>query len=275
MTNFSIPANAHNGVVAGENAKVMTEEILKGIVERVVKGYIDDLVDATWTSISEETADFEKDCFGDIWAVSFSFDDEGVYMAIGGEIEDMCNDEGYDISLYDWCDDNDINLDGMISDAADEIVDNNSKLDWFGHRWAKHLGVFYKNECDMVDEIEECVKKVADEVFFTPMKIQFEWFFDEETMLEKDGDGSLIAVVGAFEGEEYDNVYNAVREQWENSNAIDLDKCCSIVDADIEYMIYDVVDTIVEDSRNMKWKDNSDSDRTLGFIYNENNELAA
>ena len=33
MCKNSIPANAHNGVVAGENAKVMTEEILKGFVE--------------------------------------------------------------------------------------------------------------------------------------------------------------------------------------------------------------------------------------------------
>lgn len=45
MSNYSIPANADNKVVAGENAKVMTEEILKGIVESVVKAYIDDVVD--------------------------------------------------------------------------------------------------------------------------------------------------------------------------------------------------------------------------------------
>ena len=93
------------------------------------------------------------------------------------------------------------------------------------------------------------------------------------TMLEEDGDGSLIAVVGAFEGEEYDNVYNAVRDQWENDTDTDLDKCCSIARVDIEDMIYDVVDTIVENSSEMKWKDNSD--RILGFIYNGNNELAA
>lgn len=272
MCKNGIPANADNKVVAGENAKVMTEAILKGFVRDCVEGYIDDLVDATWTSVSEETADFEKDFSGDIWAVSFPFDD-GVYMAIWDDIEDVCNDEGYNISLYDWCEENDIDLDDMISDAADEIVDNNSELDWFIDGWDKFLGVFYKNECDMVDEIEECVKKVADEVFFTPMKTQFEWFFDEETMLEEDGDGSLIAVVGAFEGEEYDNVYNAVRKQWENDTNTDLDKCCSIVDADIEDMIYDVVDTIVEDSSEMKWKDNSY--RILGFIYKENNEAAA
>ena len=269
MIKLGIPANADNKVVAGENAKVMTEEILKGFVRDCVEGYIDDLVDATWTSVSEETADFEKDFSGDIWAVSFPFDDEGVYMAIWDDIEDVCNDEGYDISLYDWCEENDIDLDDMISDAADEIVDNNSELDWFIDGWDKFLGVFYKNECDMVNEIREYVEKAAEELFFTPMKTQFEWFFDEETMLEEDGDGSLIAVVGAFEGEEYDNVYNAVRKQWENDTNTDLDQCCSIVDADIEDMIYDVVDTIVETSSEMKWKDNSY--RILGFIYNENN----
>jgi hypothetical protein len=161
----------------------------------------------------------------------------------------------------------------MITDAADEIVENDDNLVWVSKGWDRYLGVFYKNECDMVDEIRECVEKAAEEVFFTPMKTQFGWFFDEGTMLEEDGDGSLIAVVGAFEGEEYDNVYNAVRKQWENDTNTDLDQCCSIVEADIEDMIYDVVDTIVEDSSEMKWKDNSD--RILGFIYNENNEAAA
>lgn len=262
---FSSPVAA-----TGKTAKVMTEAIFSKIVRDVVDGYIDDLVDATWTSVSEETTDFEKDCFGDIWATSFSF--EGVYEGILLDIEEACNNEGYDISLYDWCEENDINLDDMIEEVADEIVDNNSELDWFGDRWGKYLGVFYKNEYDMVDEIREYVEKAAEEVFFTPMKTQFEWFFDEETMLEEDGDGSLIAVVGAFEGEEYDNVYNAVRKQWENDTNTDLDKCCSIVNVDIEYMIYDVVDTIAEDSSEMKWMDNSD--RILGFIYNENNEAA-
>ena len=53
----------------------MTEEILKGIVESVVKDYIDNLVDATCCSIIEGTTDFETDCSGDIWAVSFPFDE--------------------------------------------------------------------------------------------------------------------------------------------------------------------------------------------------------
>ena len=250
----------------------MTVEILEEIVRGVVEGYIDDLVDATCCSIIEGTTDFETDCYGDIWAVSYPFD-AGFTERIWDDIDERCNDEGYDIDLYDWCGDNDIDLDDMISDIADEIVENNSKLDWFRRGWINYLGVFYKNEDDMVDEVREYVEKAAEEVFFTPMKTQFERFFDEETMLEEDGDGSLIAVVGAFEGEEYDNVYNAVRKQWENDTNTDLDQCCSIVNADIEDMIYDVVDTIVEDSSEMKWMDNSD--RILGFIYNENNEAAA
>ena len=267
MIKIGIPANADNKVVAGENAKVMTEEILKGFVRDCVEGYIDDLVDATWTSVSEETADFETDYSGDIWAVSFPFNDEGVYMAIWDDIEEVCKYKGYDIVPYDWCEENDIDLDDMISDMADEIVENNSELDWVEQGWVKYLAVFYKNECDMVDEIEAYVKKAAEEVFFAPMKTQFEWFFDEETMLEKDGDGSLIAVVGAFEGEEYNNVYNAVRKQWEIDTKTDLDRCCSMVNVDIEDMIYDVVDTIAEVSSEMKWMDNSY--RILGFIYNE------
>ena len=273
MCNYSIPANADNKVVAGENAKAMTVEILKEIVRGVVEGYIDDLVDATCCSIREGTTDFETDCYGNIWAVSFPFD-EGAYLAIWDDLEEVCKYKGYDIVPYDWCVENDIDLDDMISDMADEVVENNSELEWFRNVWMPdYLGVFYKNEDDMVDEVREYVEKAAEEVFFTPMKTQFERFFDEETMLEEDGDGSLIAVVGAFEGEEYDNVYNAVRKQWENDTNTDLDQCCSIVDADIEDMIYDVVDTIVEDSSEMKWKDNSD--RILGFIYNENNEAAA
>ena len=272
MNKLSIPANADNKVVAGENAKVMTEEILKGIVESVVKDYIDNLVDATCCSIIEGTTDFETDCSGDIWAVSFPFDESSTER-IWEDVEEMCNDEGYDIDLYDWCEANDIDLDDMIYEMANEIVENNSELDWVERGWINYLGVFYKNEDDMVDEVREYVEKAAEEVFFTPMKTQLEWFFDEETMLEEDGDGEIIAVVGAFEGEEYNNVYNAVRKQWENDTNTDLDKCCSLVGADIEYMIYDVVDTIVEDSRNMKWKD--DSDRILGFIYKENNEAAA
>ena len=35
----------------------------------------------------------------------------------------MCNDEGYDINLYDWCEDNDIDLDDMIYEAAEQIVE--------------------------------------------------------------------------------------------------------------------------------------------------------
>ena len=140
MNKNSIPANAHNGVVAGENAKVMTVEILEGFVADATKCHIDILVDAAW------------DCP----------QSKGKISAILGDVEEMCKDEGYDIDLDDWCEENDISLIDMIIDAADEIVEK--MIIW----------------------------RVNVQVGFTPMKTQFEWFFDEETMLEEDGDGSLI-----------------------------------------------------------------------------------
>ena len=53
------------------------------------------------------------------------------------------------------------NLDDMITDAADEIVENDDNLVWVSKGWDRYLGVFYKNECDMVDEIREYVEKAA------------------------------------------------------------------------------------------------------------------
>ena len=271
MINRSIPANADNKVVAGENANVMTKEILEGFVREAVAGYIDNLVDATWESYAIGDWEYMDDGDGNLYGVIYTYD-EGASDHIYGGVEKACYDK-CGIDLYEWEMENDIDIQRMIDCEVDNVVVNNNELAWFGGCPNDYIGVLYKTNDDFRNEVREYVEKAAEEVFFTPMKTQFEWFFDEETMLEEDGDGSLIAVVGAFEGEEYDNVYNAVREQWENSNAIDLDKCCSIVDADIEYMIYDVVDTIVENSSEMKWKDNSD--RILGFIYNENNEAAA
>ena len=54
MCKNSIPANAHNGVVAGENAKVMTEEILKGFVEEATQNRIDIEVDVLLDSVDED-----------------------------------------------------------------------------------------------------------------------------------------------------------------------------------------------------------------------------
>ena len=54
MSKNSIPVNAHNGVVAGENAKVMTEEILKGFVEEATQNRIDAEVDVLLDSVDED-----------------------------------------------------------------------------------------------------------------------------------------------------------------------------------------------------------------------------
>lgn len=255
----------------GKTASEINIDVIQGIIKVVVADYIDSIIDATWESYAMGDWEYMDDGDGNLYGVIYTYD-EGALDHIYEGVEEACYDK-CGIDLYEWEMENDIDIQRMIDREVDNVVVNNNELAWFGGCPNDYIGVFYKNKCDMMDEIREYVEKAAEEVFFTPMKTQFEWFFDEETMLEEDGDGSLIAVVGAFEGEEYDNVYNAVRKQWENDTNTDLDKCCSIVDVDIEYMIYDVVDTIVEDSRNMKWKDNSD--RILGFIYNENNELAA
>ena len=143
MNKLGIPANADNKVVAGENAKAMTEEILKGFVTEVTKKYIDSIVDATWDRFDEYTH-IEYDDFGDMWAVTCQFD-EGSTERIWEDVEEMCNDEGYDIDLYDWCEENDIDLDDMITDAADEIVEDNDDLQWFRNGWSDYLGVFYKS----------------------------------------------------------------------------------------------------------------------------------
>ena len=106
MKNVNIPANADNKVVAGENAKVMTVEILEGFVADATKCHIYTIVDAAW--------DWHRS------RVSIP--------AIWRAVEEMCKDEGYDIDLYDWCEENDINLDDMITDAADEIVENDDNF---------------------------------------------------------------------------------------------------------------------------------------------------
>lgn len=156
MMNFGIPANADNKVVAGENAKVMTEEILKGFVTEVTEIYIDRMVDATWERFDEYTH-IEYDDFGDMWAVTCQFDN-GSTERIWEDVEEMCKDEGYDINLYDWCEENDIDLDDIITDAADEIVEDDDDLQWFRNGWCDYLGVLYKSH----SEIREAKEKIEE-----------------------------------------------------------------------------------------------------------------
>ena len=150
MIKLGIPANADNKVVAGENAKVMTVEILEGFVADATKCDIDTLVDATWDWLSDGLSDIVEDCDGNQWLV---FSQSGASTdAIWEDVEEMCKDEGYDIDLYDWCEENDINLDYMITDAADEIVENDDNLVWVSKGLDRYLGVFYKSYFDATYE---------------------------------------------------------------------------------------------------------------------------
>lgn len=150
MNKLGIPANADNKVVAGENAKVMTVEILEGFVVDATKCDIDTLVDATWDWLSDGLSDIVEDCDGNQWLV---FSQSGASTdAIWEDVEEMCKDEGYDIDLYDWCEENDINLDDMITDAADEIVENDDNLVWVSKGWDRYLGVFYKSYFEVTYE---------------------------------------------------------------------------------------------------------------------------
>lgn len=156
MCKNGIPANADNKVVAGENAKVMTTEILEGIVREAVAGYIDNLVDATWEGFDEYSR-IEEDEDGNLWVVDMQFN-EGSYGAIWEEIDERCSDEGYNIDLYDWSKENDIDIDHIIWVMKERIVDDNNELDWFRTGWADYLCVLYKSH----SEIREAKEKVEE-----------------------------------------------------------------------------------------------------------------
>ena len=162
MKNFGIPANADNKVVAGENAKVMTNEILEGFAREATRGYIDNLVDATWEDF-DECSQIETDGWNNLWVADLQFDyNAGTYEAIWDDIQEMCDSEGYDINLYDWCEENDIDLDEIIDDIANDIVEYDDELEWFEGWGAKFLGVFYRSYEENV--VYECKAKYDDEL---------------------------------------------------------------------------------------------------------------
>ena len=161
MNKLGIPANADNKVVAGENAKVMTVEILERFVADATECDIGTLVDTTWDWLSDGLSDIVEDYDGNQWLV-FSDSDGVSTVAIWEDVEEMCKDEGYDIDLNDWCEENDIDLDDMITDAADEIVENDDNLVWVSKGWDRYLGVFYKSYFDAT--YEEWEKDYGDDL---------------------------------------------------------------------------------------------------------------
>lgn len=162
MKKKCIPANAHNKVVAGENAKEMTREILEGIVRKSTKGYIDNLVSATWEDFDEYST-IETDQWDNLWVADYQFEyNAGTHEAIWEEVQEMCDSEGYDIDLYNWCEENDINLNGMIDIMADDIVEDDGELEWFYYSGFKYLGVFYRTYAENV--VYECQAKYDEEL---------------------------------------------------------------------------------------------------------------
>ena len=121
MFNNSIPANAHNRVVAGENAKVMTEEILKGFVEEVTQNRIDIEVDVLLDSVDEDIP--MDDCLDFLWSEDILFNEDS-YDMILEDIDAALCDEGYNINICEWCKENDIDLKDMIYEVAEQIVED-------------------------------------------------------------------------------------------------------------------------------------------------------
>ena len=62
-----------------------------------------------------------------MWSDDILFNESSTEV-IWENIEEMCNDEGYAINLYDWCEDNDIDLDDMIYEAAEQIVEDIAEM---------------------------------------------------------------------------------------------------------------------------------------------------
>ena len=106
--------------------KVMTEEILKGFVEEATQNRIDVEVDVLLDSVDEDIP-IDYDLFHYMWSEDILFNVDST-VGILDDIEEMCNDKGYDINLNDWCNDNDIDLEDMIYEVAEQAVKDIAKL---------------------------------------------------------------------------------------------------------------------------------------------------
>ncbi len=122
----------------------MKKEILEGFVKKAAEEYINVLVDATWENFDEEYSNIIEN-YGDLWIVDFYSLSVGggTEEAIWEKIVDELDKEGYNIELYDWCKENDINLDNMIWNSLNQIVEEDCELAWFDGYY-KSLGVLYQ-----------------------------------------------------------------------------------------------------------------------------------
>ena len=75
----------------------------------------------------DEDIPIDYDLFHYMWSEDILFNEDST-VGILEDIEEMCNDEGYDINLYDWCKDNDIDLKDMIYEIAEQIVEDIAEM---------------------------------------------------------------------------------------------------------------------------------------------------
>lgn len=101
--------------------KVMTVEILKDFVEEATREYFDRDCDYIYECNSEDTT-IDADFWYDMWSNDILFSG-GSTEYVGENIEEMCNEKGYDINLYRWCEENDIDLEDMIGKVACQAFD--------------------------------------------------------------------------------------------------------------------------------------------------------
>lgn len=92
-----------------ERTNCMTEEKIREFVLISINECMDEYTDDC------ETEDIEPDYCDVIYDEDFS-------KTILACVEEKCENEGYDIDILDWCDDNDIDFYELVSDAV---------LDWF------------------------------------------------------------------------------------------------------------------------------------------------
>lgn len=103
--------------------KVMTVEIFKEIVEDVMIKFIStsyDIAYDTLTDIADE--DIGENLFDELWSEGLLFDESSI-DAVCDDIKYWCKDYGYDIDIYDWCENNDIDLEDMLYYEAEQAVE--------------------------------------------------------------------------------------------------------------------------------------------------------
>jgi hypothetical protein len=108
--------------------KVMTVEIFKEIVEGAMIKFISKQYDFVYDNLTKIAGkNIGENLFAELWSVGLLFN-EYLIDAACDYIEWWCNGCGYDIDLYDWCKENDIDLEDMLYYEAEQAVEYWIKL---------------------------------------------------------------------------------------------------------------------------------------------------